>query len=97
MSCVRDAQDSSIKPQKSIISEIILAPCRSLLLLGAVPFPGVDGHGSPINSVQTGSHHCCFVNSDPITEALGIGNSLSSSASTTRKTTNAAPKMLENI
>src|SRR5438132_689531 len=51
-----------------------------LLLLCAVPSPGLGGHGFPNFSVFRCSYHFRFLYLHPFTEALCIDNSLSSSA-----------------
>src|SRR5437870_13351230 len=51
-----------------------------LLLLCAVPSPGLGGHGFPHFSVFRCSYHFRFLYIHPFTEALCIDNSLSSYA-----------------
>src|SRR5438132_9824903 len=51
-----------------------------LLLSGVLHYQCFDGHGVPLVSVFRCSYHFCFFYFHPNTEALCIGNSLSSSA-----------------
>src|SRR5207244_2890646 len=51
-----------------------------LLLSGVVHYQCFDGHGVPFVSVFRCSYHFCFFYFYPNSEALCIGNSLSSSA-----------------
>src|SRR5437870_13842286 len=51
-----------------------------LLLLCAVPSPGLGGHGFPNFSIFRCSYHFRFLYLHPFTEALCIDNSLSSAA-----------------